>query len=86
MTRDEYVKQLKTQIDQWNAEMAKWEGAAGQQLDEVRKRRDAAAAEMRRLQDASLDAWKDMMRGADSAFKAMQDSFDKAARHFERKK
>ena len=33
MNRDEYVEKLKSQIDQWNAQMAKWEarrsGAGG---------------------------------------------------------
>jgi hypothetical protein len=28
MTRDEYVAKLKSQIDNWNAEAAKWEAKA----------------------------------------------------------
>jgi lipid II:glycine glycyltransferase (peptidoglycan interpeptide bridge formation enzyme) len=96
ISRDEYVQKLKSQIDQWNAEAAKWEAKAKQaqagmqadyakQLEQYRGRRDAALAELRRLQSASADAWKDMMRGADAAMKSMQEAFDKARSKFEKK-
>jgi hypothetical protein len=96
VSRDEYVQKLKSQIDQWNAEAGKWEAKAktaqagmqaeyAKQLEHYRARRDAALAELRRLQNASADAWKDMMRGADAAMKSMQEAFDKARRNFEKK-
>ncbi|HJS77676.1 MAG TPA: hypothetical protein VJ778_09720 [Burkholderiales bacterium] len=72
MTRDEYVAKLKSQIDTWNAEAAKWEAKAKQaqagmqaeyerQLAQFHTRRDTAMNEVQRLQNASADAWKDMM-------------------------
>jgi hypothetical protein len=96
MNRDEYIQKLKAQIDQWNAEAAKWEAKANQaqagmqaeykrQLDDFRARRDAAMAEVKRLQSASADAWRDMMQGADAAFKSMQEAFEKARRQFQKK-
>jgi len=96
MTRDEYVAKLKSQIDQWNAEAANWEvkakGAqAGmqaeyqRQLAQFRTRRDAAMNELKRLRGASTDAWKDMMQGADAAFKSMQAAFEKARSEFQKK-
>lgn len=92
MNRDEYVQKLKAQIDQWNAQMAKWESASQefrnkylQQLDELQLRRDEALAQLRRLQDASGDAWRDMIRGADAALKSMQDAFEKARQQFGKK-
>jgi hypothetical protein len=96
MNRDEYIAKLKSQIDQWNAEAAKWEAKAKQaqagaqaeyarQLEQYRARRDAAMGELKRLQDASADAWKDMMQGADAAFKSMRDAFEKARREFGKK-
>jgi hypothetical protein len=92
MDRDEYVRTLKAQIDQWNAQMAKWSSASEevknkylQQLDEAQVRRDEAIAEMKRLQGASADAWTQMMKGAESAFKNMQEAFDKARKGFEKK-
>ena len=95
VNRDEYVQKLKRQIDEWNAEAASWEAKARQaqagmqaeyakQLEQFRGRRDEALAELRRLQNASADAWRDMMRGADAAVKSMQEAFDRARRKFEK--
>jgi hypothetical protein len=96
VTRDEYVSKLKAQIDHWNAEMGKWQQqaqnaskeAAAQyvkQLEQFRGKRDEAMAELRRLQNASLDAWADMMRGAETALKSWQDAFEQARRNFDKK-
>lgn len=96
MTRDEYVAKLKSQIDNWNAEAAKWEAKAKEaqagmqadyerQLAQFRTRRDTAMNEVQRLQNASADAWKDMMQGADAAFKSMQAAFEKARSEFQKK-
>jgi lipid II:glycine glycyltransferase (peptidoglycan interpeptide bridge formation enzyme) len=96
MNRDEYIAKLKSQIDQWNAEAAKWEAKAKQaqagaqaeyarQLEQYRARREAAMGELKRVQSASADAWKDMMQGADAAFKSMRDAFEKARREFGKK-
>src|SRR5918999_6238794 len=87
ISRDEYVRKLKSQIDEWNAEAAKWEAQAKaahagmqaeywKQLQQYRARRDAALAELARMQSASASAWKDVMRGADAAMKNMQEAFD----------
>jgi hypothetical protein len=93
MNRDEYVQKLKTQIDQWNAQMAKWESASQevknkylQQLDEAKVRRDEAIDEIKRLQHASADAWMQMMKGAETAFAAMQSAFERARDGFDKKK
>ena len=92
MNRDEYVQKLKAQIDQWNAQMAQWDKASEevknkylQQLDEARVRRDEAISEMKRLQNASADAWTQVLQGAETAFAAMQASFEKARKGFEKK-
>ena len=92
MTRDEYVQKLKAQIDQWNAQMAQWTSASEevknkylQQLDEAQVRRDEAIAELKRLQAASADAWTQMMKGAETAFTAMQGAFERASKGFQKK-
>jgi hypothetical protein len=96
MNRDEYVQKLKTQIDQWNAEVSRWEAKAKdsqahlkdeyeKQLGNVRGKRDEAMNQMKLMQNASLDAWQDMVRGADEAWKNMQDAFNKARSHFDKK-
>ena len=96
INRDEYVQKLKAQIDQWNAEAARWEAKAGEaqasmraeyerQIAQFHARRDEAMAELRRIQGASMDAWSEMMRGADAALKGMQDAFERARKSFEKK-
>ena len=92
MNRDEYVRKLKEQIDQWNAQMAKWEAMSEevknkylQQLDEVQVRREEAMQELKRVQGASADAWTQMMSGADTAFKEMREAFERAAKAFGKK-
>ena len=92
MNRDEYVQKLKAQIDEWNAHLKKWESASEevknkylQQLDEAQVRRDDAIAELKRIQGASAEAWTQMMKGADNAFKEMRESFERARQAFEKK-
>ena len=94
--RDEYVAKLKGQLDQWNAEAGKWEAKAKvaqagmkaeyeKQLEHYHKRRDEALARLREVQSASADAWSEMMRGADAAFKSMQEAFERARSKFDKK-
>ena len=92
INREEYVQKLKHQIEQWNAQMAHWEAMSRgaqerylKQLEQFREKRDAAMAELRRLQSASADAWADMMKGTEAALKSMQEAFENARKKFERK-
>ncbi len=96
INRDEYVKKLKSQLDQWNAEVAKWEAQAKtaqagmqaeyqKQLGLYRSRRDEAISQLRKVQSASADAWADMMRGTDEAWKKMQEAFNQARSRFDKK-
>ena len=87
MNRDEYVRKLKEQVDQWSVQMAKWEAMSEevknkylQQLDEAQVRREEAMQELKRVQGASADAWTQMMSGADTAFKEMREAFERAAK------
>ena len=92
INREEYVQKLKHQVEQWNAQMAHWEAMSRgaqerylKQLEQFREKRDDAMAELRRLQGASADAWADMMKGTEAAFKSMQEAFENARKKFERK-
>lgn len=93
--RDEYVEKLKNQLDQWNAEVAKWESKAKaaqagahaeyeKQLQAYRQQRDQALEHLRRVQSASGEAWVDLMRGADDAWAKMREAFEKARSHFQK--
>jgi flagellar hook-basal body complex protein FliE len=85
ISRDDYVSKLKAQIDELNAQAAKWEAAGAKNVEQFRARRDEALAELRRVQSASANAWRDMIRGTDSALKGVQEAFDKARKQFEKK-
>jgi TolA-binding protein len=91
--RDEYIGKLKGQLDQWNAEMAKWEKQATQaqtsmrteyekHLAAIRQHQNQATEQLRKVQAASGDAWTEMTRGADEAWAAMRKAFDKASAQF----
>lgn len=93
MNRDEYVQKLKSQLDEWNAEAAKWEIKAKAAQDGVKsehqrqlalfhQRRDEGMQKMKEIQAAGSDAWMEMMRGADDAWKRMQDAFNQARSKF----
>jgi putative component of toxin-antitoxin plasmid stabilization module len=96
MTQDEYVAKLKAQIDQWNSQLKDWEAKAAaaqdrlreqylKQLGEVAAQRERVMVELRRVQGASMDAWHDLMRGADQAWKGMQEAFERARSEFNKK-
>ncbi|HYA46519.1 MAG TPA: hypothetical protein VEF92_03110 [Burkholderiales bacterium] len=93
--RDDYVNNLKSQLDQWNAEITKWEGQAKaaqanlraeyeKQLAGFRARRDQATEQLRKIQAATGDAWIDLARGADQAWASMSEAFEKARSHFKK--
>ena len=86
-SRDQYVGELKKQLDKWNAAAAQWEKQAGKiksaQLDEYRSQRDKALYNLKLLENASNSAWADLAQGADEAWARMQGAFEKARTHFE---
>jgi len=96
MDRDAYVQKLKQQLDDWNVEAAKWEARAREaqttakgeydkQLAALNDRREEALYQMKLLQGASTDAWRDVMSGADKAWKELQDAVSRARSHFDGK-
>jgi len=94
--REEYVDKMKTQLDQWNAEAARWEEKVKhaeadmkaeyeRQLEAVRTRRDEAVYNLHQLQAASTEAWTDLMRGVDEAWKRVGEAMVQARSHFDKK-
>lgn len=92
-SRDQYIESLKTQLDQWNAEVAKWEeksktaqadmkAAHEKQLDEYRRQRDGALDQMRQVQSASADGWQSFMRSTDEAWARTREAYEKAYSQF----
>jgi hypothetical protein len=89
-TRDEYVKKLKTRLDQWNAEAKRWEADATamkeKQMEGFALRRDEALYQLKLLENASAEAWKDIVKGTDAAWERLQEATTAARAHFKAKK
>ena len=94
-TREEYVSQLKSDLDRWNAEVAKWETQAGKakadmkkgyakQLETLQTRREEALLNLKLAENASASAWTDLAAGADEAWKRMREAIGSAKSHFEK--
>jgi len=92
-TRSEYIEHLKSRLDEWDAELAKWEAKARvartdlridyeMRLDALRKQGEAAQEKLSQLQGSAGEAWKDMASGADEAWDALQAAYEKARAHF----
>ena len=93
MNRDEYVQKLKNQLDEWNAEAAKWEARTKAAQDDIKaeyerqlalfhQRREEGMHRMQEIQAASSAAWTELMRGTDDAWKRMQEAFNQARSKF----
>lgn len=93
--RDEYVDKLKKQLDDWNAEAAKWEAKAKaaqanmradyeKQLAAFRRQRDQALGQMQQVQAASGEAWQELVRGTDDAWAKMREAVEKARSQFKK--
>lgn len=95
MTRNEFVEQFKNKLDEWNHDITHWEEKARtkkndltidyeMKMDELRKKRDDAAAKLKEVQASSEDAWVDVKAGAEAAWASMREAFDKAKTHFQK--
>lgn len=95
--RDEYVAKLKTQLDQWNADLGRWEAQAKsataglkersqKELDVLKAQRELALYNLKLLESASVTAWADVRKGADDAWERMQAALSSARTHFEKKR
>ncbi|HEX7465483.1 MAG TPA: hypothetical protein VF309_02505 [Usitatibacter sp.] len=94
-SRDEYVAKLKTDLDRWNVEAAKWEAQAAsaradlkkgytKQLETLRAQREATLYKLKLLEGASATAWTELERGADEAWASMKEAMAAAKSHFEK--
>ncbi len=93
MDRNDFVKKLKSSIDDWNAQIAQLqahakkaqsEGVAkyNQQIEELKNQRDEAQERLKEAQDASDKAWQDMQKGYMAAWDAIAASFKDAMGRF----
>jgi hypothetical protein len=91
--RDRYVEVLKARLDLWNAELDRLEATTSslhaeakleleRQAAELRRRRDEALERVRQIQHAQEGAWEDLKSGAEQAFNAVGEAFERARARF----
>jgi uncharacterized protein YydD (DUF2326 family) len=92
-SRDEYVRKLKTKLDELNSEIdalsVKAEEAAthvrkeyDEQISFLKEKQTAARLKIAELQHAREDAWGDLKSGIDLAWTAMSEALDSARSRF----
>ncbi len=97
MTREQYVEQMKKQLDEWNAKLAQWEQEVQKaqasvktryevQIKALQKQRDETIRRLNETRDSSQAAWIEVSKGLESAWTSMQSSLDKAWGEFHKKK
>jgi len=91
--KDVYVQKLKAKIDEWNAEIDKLSAQANQSqadlklsylehVEELKEKRNEAAAKLESLQEAGESAWDEIKEGLEESFTIWKDSFSKAKAAF----
>jgi hypothetical protein len=92
-SRDEYLQNFKTKLDEWNADIdtleaktrdaqADMQAQYRKQLEAMREMRDDALKRYTELQGATVDAWDVMAQGTEKAWQAWVDAFADARSKF----
>jgi DNA anti-recombination protein RmuC len=95
-SRDEYLKQFKANLDDWNAQIDKLEekareaqtGAKAQyekQLELLHEMRDEAQKNFSEMQNATTAAWDVMLQGTEKAWHTWVNAFEDARSKFKPK-
>ncbi len=92
-TQEAYVEKVKSKIDQWNAEIEKFQakarGAAAdarieyeEQVAELKDRRDTLREKISDLETAGEQAWDDLQEGTEEALGRVEAAFARARERF----
>jgi len=92
-TRDDYIKKIKDQIDDWNTDITEVEGKArqasaeiktqyAQSLEALRAERDAAHQKIEEIIEASDDAWDEIRESAEDFWERSKAAYAAAKAEF----
>ena len=92
-TKDEFQKKLETRLKELDAEIAKLREKGRDLKDQAKAdwdrkmadletKRDAARGKLAEVRDSSGEAWKDVQKGAQSAWDELDKAFHEASREF----
>ncbi len=93
MNRNEYVADLKSQIDKWNIELDKLDEnikkfngetkvKADAQLTLIRSKRDELNKNLEKILNSTDNAWEDLKNGAENAKDSINKALEKAQADF----
>jgi nucleosome binding factor SPN SPT16 subunit len=97
-TKDSYSKKMKAKFDElndkWQIERKKLEGRAQHAKVEVKKKfeeqtkllkknREKMRQKLSQIDHAGEDSWKDIKKGVDTAWQALNEAIKKARSHFD---
>ena len=91
--KEAYEKKLKSQLDEWNAEIAKLKAKADaaeadaqleyhKQIEELRTLQNKAKGKLNELKEAGDSAWEDLTAGIDSAWDSLSNAVKSARSRF----
>lgn len=91
--KEAYQKKLEAQLDEWKIEIDKMKAKADKaeadaqikyykQIEDSRKKQEAAREKLVELKEAGEDAWEDLKAGLDNAFNSLGDSIKSATSRF----
>jgi len=95
--RDEFIANLKTQLDEMSSEIDKLEkkvreikekSRAGvqKQITKLRGKRDAAFNKLQEIKNTNEDAWIDLKKGVENVVNSLKTGLAKTLSHYKRQK
>jgi LPS O-antigen subunit length determinant protein (WzzB/FepE family) len=92
-TKEEFQKKLEARLGELDGEIAKLREKGGDLKDQAKTdwdlkmadletKREAARAKLAEVRDSSVEAWKDIQQGAQSAWDELDKAFRDASREF----
>ncbi|MCJ7685042.1 MAG: hypothetical protein MUO68_12185, partial [Desulfobacteraceae bacterium] len=86
--RDEYIKKLKADLDEWKADLDTLEAEAEIKheghIKELRQKLEEAQQTLTKIHDGSEDTWEDLKQRAETVWNMYKNSFKKAKSEFKR--
>lgn len=91
--KDDYVEKLKAQLDEWSAEIDVLDARVrqadadlrikyGEQVEQLRLKRDEAKLKLLELQASAGDAWQELKKGSDEAWEVIKHAVSEARKKF----
>ncbi|MBN1798878.1 MAG: hypothetical protein JW822_09890 [Spirochaetales bacterium] len=97
MTRDEYVKNIKTKLDELTTGIEKIEHKAKSvrenvkaklqaRINELREKRDFAFSKLQEIKETGEDTWQDLKLSTENVIDSLKDALSKTMARFKKKK